>query len=167
MFISANRVQLQDKADHSTSSDEYSIYWRGFVYLDGVAAGTQSMKKFAADVSLEGICRPSERLKGVYSVVVHDHRSGDVYVFVDSSGLFQAFYSERFVSTSFLELVDAEQLRISDLDPEALVEFFHFGNVYWGKTLFLQIKKIAPNQIIRVSRDGILSLLPRAVPELS
>lgn len=125
------------------------------------------MVRFADDVSLEALARQSARLKGVYFVVLHDHRSRDSYAFVDGSGLFQAFYSERFVGTSFLELAEAEQLQPNDLDPEALVEFFHFGNVYSGKTLFSQIKKINPEQIIRLSSKGNLSLLPRAVRELT
>lgn len=170
MFISANRVQLQDKADHCIhciSGDDYSIYWRGFVYLDGVPAGTPSMVKFADDVSLEALVQQSARLKGVYFVVLHDHRSRDSYAFVDGSGLFQAFYSQRLVGTSFLELAEAEQLRPDDFDPEALVEFFHFGNVYSGKTLFSQIKKISPEQIIRLSPDRRLSSLPRTVRDLA
>ena len=170
MFIFASRVQLQDKADHCIhciSGDDYSIYWRGFVYLDGVPAGTPSMVKFADDVSLGALAQQAARLKGVYFVVLHDHRSGDSYAFVDGSGLFQAFYSERFVGTSFLELVEAEHLRRADVDPEALVEFFHFGNVYSGKTLFSKIRKISPEQIVRISSNGNLSLLPRTVQDLT
>ncbi|GEM_PF-1052761 len=169
MFISASRVQLQDKVDHSIhciSGDDYSLYWRGFVYLDGIPAGTPSMMKFADSFSLKAIAEQSSRLKGTYFVVVHDHRSGDSYAFVDRSGLFQAFYSQRFLGTSFLELAQAEQLYVNDLDPEALVEFFHFGNVYSGKTLFSQIRKLSPEQIVRLSSDGRLSLLPRAVRKL-
>ena len=125
------------------------------------------MVKFAEGLSLETIVQRSSRLKGVYFVVVHDHRSGDCYAFVDGSGLFHAFYSERFAGTSFLELVEAEHLRRADVDPEALVEFFHFGNVYSGKTLFSTIRKISPDQIVRISSNGNLSLLPRTVRDLT
>lgn len=169
MFISASGVQSRDKADHCIhciSRDDYSIYWRGFVYLDGIPAGTPSIVKFADEVSLETLAQQADRLKGVYFVVVHDHRSRDSYCFVDGSGLFQAFYSQRFAGTSFLDLAEAEQLRVSDLDPEALVEFFHFGNVYSGKTFFSQIRKISPEHIVRIS-NGNLSFLPRPTPDLN
>src|SRR5438270_8941234 len=167
MFISANRVQLHGNADQCISSNTYSIYWRGFVYLDGVPAGAPSMVTFADDLSLESIAQQSARLKGVYFAVVHDHRSGDCYAFVDGSGLFHAFYSDRFAGTSFLELVKAEQLRFADVDPEALVEFFHFGNVYSGKTLFSRIRKVSPEHIVWISPKGHSSLLPRAVRDLA
>jgi hypothetical protein len=167
MFISANRVQLRGNADQCMSSNSYSIYWRGFVYLDGVPAGAPSMVKFTDDLSLASIAQQSARLKGVYFVVVHDHRSGDCYAFVDGSGLFHAFYSDRFAGTSFLELVEAEQLCFADVDPEALVEFFHFGNVYSGKTLFSRIRKVSPEHIVRISPNGHSSLLGRAVRDLA
>src|SRR5690349_20797614 len=136
MFISANHIRSQDTTDHFISRDALTIYWRGFVYLDGVLSGAPSVEKFADEVDIGNLASMSTRLKGVYFVVVHDHRSGDIYAFVDGSGLFQAFYSEQFAGTSFLELVEAEGQQPPDIDPEALVEFFHFGNVYSGKTLF-------------------------------
>ena len=166
MFVSANHVQLQKKTDHSLSRENYTIYWRGFVYLDGAASGAPSIEKFADEIQFGDVTQQSTRLKGVYFVVVHDHRSGDCYAFVDGSGLFQAFYSQQFISTSFLKLAEAERSCKTDIDSESLIEFFHFGNVYSGKTLFSKIRKIAPEHIVCISREGRLSLQSRPLRDI-
>jgi hypothetical protein len=167
MFIAANHIQLQDKKDHCLRRDTYAIYWRGFVYVDGVPAGGPSIEKFADEIAIRNLAAESCRLKGVYFVAVHDRLSGDCYAFVDGSGLFHAFSSEQFAGTSFLELAEAEHLRVSDLDAESLVEFFHFGNVYSGKTLFPNIGKIVPEAIVCIPRIGPVSLQPRPLRDVA
>lgn len=167
MFIDANRVQPQAKTDRCLFRGAYTVYWRGFIYLDGLTAGVPSIERFV-DELVRGESLPSlaTRLKGIYFIAVRDQQSGATYVFVDGSGLFHAFYSNRFAGTSFLDLVDAERLSPADFDPESLVEFLHMGNVYSGKTLFSSIKKIDPAHIISFSRDGSLSLLPKPVRDI-
>jgi hypothetical protein len=167
MFISADRVQLRDKTDHCLFGKQFSIYWRGLAYLDGTAAGAPSIEKAFAEATVENFAERAGELKGVYFVVLHDHRSGNCYAFIDRSGLFQAFYSQKFASTSFLDLADAEHLRPADVDPEALVEFFHFGNVYSGNTLFSQIKKIGPEHIVCIPRSGAALLQTRPLIDIS
>jgi Asparagine synthase len=166
MFISANRIQLRDKTDHCLLGKQYSIHWRGFAYLDGTPAGAPSIEKAFAEAPVEHLAERAAQLKGVYFVVLHDHRSGNCYAFIDGSGLFQAFHSQRFASTSFLDLVDAEQLRTADVNPEALVEFFHFGNVYSGNTFFSAIKKISPEHIVCIPRSGAISLQKRPLRDI-
>jgi hypothetical protein len=85
---------------------------------------------------------------------------------VDNSGLHHAFYSDLGAASSFLQLVRQENLRVSDLDPEAIVEFLHFGCIYSGKTLFPQIRKIGPTVILRVPALGRVQLLPKPVRDI-
>ncbi len=84
------------------------------------------------NVGIEAACR---LLKGIFFLLVEDKPSGGVYAFVDNSGVFQAFYTDKIVSTSFLELVRNEKHTEVDLDLDAVVEFLHLGKLYSNKIL--------------------------------
>jgi hypothetical protein len=101
--------------------------------------------------------------------VVQYKNSGIVDVFVDNGGLYHAFCSNAALSTSFLDLCSFNGLRESQLDPETVVEFLHYGLVSFDRTLFADIRKITPEEIVRISPAvGIShirkSLLPLGSP---
>jgi len=142
---------------------EFGFCWEGFVYMQGVTAGAPSIQRLAEELPLN-LSVAASRLKGVYFLFVHDKQSGKRHAFVDSSGLFHAFYSDRFVSTSFLDLAATEGLATDDLDPDALVEFFHFGHIAFRRTFFSAIRKIDPAHIVTFSEDGKVHLIPKPLP---
>jgi hypothetical protein len=139
---------------------ELAIYWSGFLYADGKASGIDSVRRFAEALA-NGLPEATNCLKGVYMVVVTGKVSGDAYAFVDSSGLFHAFYSSRGVSSSFLTLVSQHRLNFSDLSPEALVQFFHFGYVPFGGTFSQEINRLNGEQIVCISSEGVMDLMPK------
>src|SRR5262249_1045634 len=147
MFASTHAIHEKRSEVRSMENRDYRFSWQGFVYMDGVPAGIRSIEKLAEDI-VDNLPAAASRLRGVYFLLIQEKRSGKSYAFVDNSGLFHAFYSDRHVSTSFLELAAAEGQGASDLDPEALVEFFHFGYIASGGTLFHKIRKIDPDQIV-------------------
>jgi asparagine synthetase B (glutamine-hydrolysing) len=147
----------------STETREFSFRWQGFAYLEGVLAGIPSIQRLAQEMLLD-IPGAASRLKGIYFMYVHDKRSGTHYAFVDSSGLFHAFYSTRHVSTSFLALASSEGLRSNDLDAEALVEFFHFGYIGFGRTFFSSIRKIEATHILVCAAGDKMHVIPKPVP---
>lgn len=162
MFASTSAVHANDGKVSSMENRDYVISWRGLIYMDGVPAGIPSIERLAENIA-ENLPVAVSRVKGVYFLLVHEKLSGKRYALVDNAGLFHAFYSDRYVSTSFLEIAAAEEQGASDLDPEALVEFFHFGHVASGGTLFHKIRKINPDQIVSLSAEGKLDLLPKPV----
>ena len=96
-------------------------------------------------------------------LLVEDNRSASRYVLVDNSGMFHVFCSGSGISTSFLELAASQGSRATDLNPEAVVEFLHFGYISFGRTLLKNIVKLSPEQIVRISRTGI-SFIPKSLP---
>jgi hypothetical protein len=162
MLIGANTIQATDSSLRSMETQDFKLRWEGFVYMQGVAAGAPSIQRLAEEMAIN-LPMAASQLKGVYFLLVHEKQSGNRYAFVDSSGLFHAFYSDRFVSTSFLDLAATEGLAAGDLDPDALVEFFHFGHIAFGKTFFSPIRKIGPAQIVSFSVGGKLQLIPKPV----
>jgi len=165
MLVGTNFFRATQSTGHSLDTEHFAFYWEGFAYMTGTAAGTASIHKFAEELSAD-LPLAASRLKGVYFMCVCDKRLGTRYAFVDSSGLFHAFHSNRHVATSFLELSNLEGLSVDDLDPSALVEFFHFGYIAFGKTFFDSVRRIDPNHIVILAPDGTLRFIQKPLAAL-
>jgi hypothetical protein len=148
------------------NTPEYEIAWLGFVYMDGVACGESSIRKFVAEIGAD-LAAVASKLKGVYFVAIRDRVKARTFAFVDCSAVYHAYVSAKLIGTSFLEVVSREQLRPDDLDPEAVVEFLHFGNIYSGNTLFSQIRKIEADEIVESRVDGSIATYKKSIPDLS
>src|SRR5208337_4346291 len=92
--------------------------------------------------------------KGIYFFVIQSKKSGEIRAFIDNSGLYQAFYTSDKISTSFLELAAHERHTPADLDPDAVVEFLHFGSLYSSKTFIPSIRRISHKDILYLSPGG-------------
>jgi asparagine synthetase B (glutamine-hydrolysing) len=157
---------IQREEDRLVTTERYEIAWRGFVYLDGVASGEASLRRFAEEI--EGnLAAAAEKLKGVYFIAVRDKLTDRAYAFVDNSALFHSYVSPQFVGTSFLEIVSLKGLRPDDLDPDSIVEFLQFGCVYFGKTFFNSVKRIDADVIVESRPDGSVAFLPKPIPDIS
>jgi hypothetical protein len=153
-------ASLEHTEVHLLETPKHAIYWSGFIYADGKSSGIDSVQRFAEALA-NGLLEALNCLKGVYMVVVADKISGDAYAFVDSSGLFHAFYSSRGVSSSFLKLAAQHVSDFPELSPEALAQFFHFGYVPFGGTFFKEINRLDGDQIVRISSAGTVSLMSK------
>ena len=167
MLITKNGVSSLGGLEYSWETQEHKFWWKGLVFVHSIPCGTDSLERFSKEISRSGIQDAVNCLKGNFLLVVEDKKSGVYYSFVDNSSLFQAFYSDTSISTSFLELVKYEGLSRSDLDKEAIVEFLHFGHISFRKTFFDSIKKIPGKQILTFSDDGKICFLPKLVPDLN
>ncbi|MGH9503933.1 MAG: hypothetical protein ACRD20_13870 [Terriglobales bacterium] len=147
-------------------SADYRIYWRGLLYSSGVSAGLPCITKLAVDLRLHNLQQLAPALRGSFLLIVQEKQSEDFFVLVDNSGLYHAFYSDAGFSTSFLDLAAFQGLGADDLDPEALVEFLHFGFVSFDRTLFRDIRKLPPEQILRISPVSGISLIPKFLAEM-
>jgi hypothetical protein len=160
--IAVSRERIASGAGvQSLQTDNHFVSWVGLVYVDGKQAGSNSVKHFLQQLP-RGLAAAVEELKGIYFIVLVDRSSGDTYAFTDGSGLLHVFHSADGVSDSFLDLVAHDKLQVSDLSPEALLEFFHFGFLSFGKTFFDSIKRLDPHQIARVDGGGRLTFIPKS-----
>lgn len=166
MLISAGKITREAGETNVLSTPDCDIYWRGFVYRNGLRAGKTSLGELAKARETE-IPRAAAQLKGAYFIAVNCKRSGACYAFVDPGGLYRAYYSARAVGTSFLELSRTEGCRAADIEPEALVELFHFGCIYENRTFFRQIHRIDPFSVISSHPSGTTEVLPKPVADIS
>jgi asparagine synthetase B (glutamine-hydrolysing) len=166
MLLNRGHVLSNDSETSSVITERYEISWRGLVYWPGSPAGAPSIRKFAEAMG-SGLADAAARLKGVYFIALRDRWSDLCYAFVDNSALYHGYYSTRFAGTSFLEIVALEDFQPRDLDPDAVVEFLHFGCIYSGKTFFRSIRKIDADAIVLLSPNGKIELLSKALPDIA
>jgi hypothetical protein len=166
MLIAGGKVIREASETGVLSSQSREIYWRGFPYKPGLRAGAESLRTLL-DAPEEDIPCIAAKLKGIYFIAVQCKTSGNAYAFVDQAGLFHAFRSARLICTSFLELARLEKCRAEDVDPEAVVEFFHFGCVYEDRTYFPTIKKINADVVLRCNSAGRIDSLAKRVLDIA
>lgn len=159
-----SRIQLGD--NYSSWEDmNYSFYWEGIIFIKGVPSGVDSIKKFSNIMAEMGIEKACRFLSGVFFLVIHDKTDDRYYSLVDNSGLFQAFYSNTHISTSFLNLVQTGDLKVGDLNKRSVVEFIHCGYIFFNRTFFKSINKIDGTQILSLSQER-LSVLTKEIPDI-
>jgi hypothetical protein len=158
--LSVDGASLEHTEVHVLETPKHAIYWSGFFYADGKSSGIDSVRSFSEALT-HGLLKALNCLKGVHMVVVQDKVSGEAYAFVDPGGFFHAFYSSRGVSSSFLKLASEHGSNFSELSPEALVQFFHFGYVPFGGTFLREINRIGGEQIVCISSAGTVSLMSK------
>ncbi len=161
MFIDSAAKYQGTEGLRCVETVDYKIYWLGFVYSRGIAAGRACIDRLATDLQNHSLEYLAATLWGAYLILVHNKRTDHCYVLVDNSGLFHAFYSDNGVSTSFLELAAFKGLRASDMDPATVAEFIHFGYISFDRTLFREIHKLPPEYIVCISPKGGISFLPK------
>jgi asparagine synthetase B (glutamine-hydrolysing) len=166
MLIRAGEITREAAETNALSTPAYDICWSGFAYRKGFLAGAPSLGEFNK-VCEADIPRAAADLKGAYFVAISCKESGNTYAFVDPAGLYHSYYSSRMIGTSFLRLSREEKFTSEDINPEALVEFFHQGCIYEDKTLFRGINKISPFSVVRSNPWGSTEVLPKPVADIS
>lgn len=146
----------------------YTIYWEGLVFINGILSGAESINIFIKEIRKVGVENACCLLKGIFFILIKEKESNDFYAFVDNSGLYQAFYTNEFISTSFLKLVEHGRYQVSDLDPESIVEFLYFGNLFFNKTFFEPIRRISSDTIIHLTHhDKKIKILRKIIPSIN
>lgn len=161
------QLLLREKAVSAFWEDnEYSVYWEGLVFVNGFLSGIESVKAFVSEARTKGIQDAVRILRGIFFISMKIKESGEIYAFVDNSGLYQAFYTENTISTSFLKLVERYQLKVHQMNPEAVIEFLSFGVMFFDKTYFPSISRIPRDMILKIVSDNaaILPLKKNILP---
>ncbi|MDA8087536.1 MAG: asparagine synthase-related protein [Nitrospiraceae bacterium] len=138
----------------SLENADYRAYWEGMLFIDGILSGETSVAAFFDELKktpIEDACR---LLKGIYFIVVESKKKGEIHAFVDNAGLYHAFYTDCAVSNSFLELARHEGYGPDDLSAESVAEFLHFGCLFFQKTYFDGIRRIARTDVLCLPEDG-------------
>lgn len=101
-----------------------------------------------------GVEQMARSLQGQFALVIGDPAAGVVHVVTDRCGSLHLFLVERdgavFVSTSSAVLGETEAL-----DPVGVHEFVATGIVYEERTLWKEVRKLAPATVTTIGRNGV------------
>ena len=148
MLLIKNDMTNLSARERFIQYDDYTVYWKGFIYIPFIHSGEASIKEFIKKIKEIGIQEAIQLLHGNFFVTVIDHRMKKSYSFIDNSGLFEAYYANDLISTSFLEIVKESKLTTKDLDKRRVIEFLNAGVLYNKRTFFEKVKKIDRLEIL-------------------
>jgi len=138
----------------------YTVYFLGFVFQLNIQSGLKSISDFLLKLDQgQDIKQIASILKGQYFIYIINDQTQRKYCFTDESGNFHSFYSDHFVSTSFIEIAKHLKFTKSDFNPSVVAEFIHWGNLHHNRTFFDRIKKIKGDEIITFNPDEKVRIL--------
>jgi len=128
--------------------DNYTIFWEGLLFIKGLAPGEESLAKFVEDLKKTSLPSIVENLSGVFACIINDKKNNVVYNFIDNSGLFNLFYSPKFISTSFLKIVEISQLRKIDINPMKYTDMVAANAFMRWETYFDSVNRLRYDNIV-------------------
>lgn len=142
----------------------YEIYYNGFVYLHGQIGVENILNKFC-DRMKTGDFQFVNELLGIYFICINDLKKSEKFIFIDNSGLYKAYMYQNVISTSFIELIENIDTLVTP-DYDAIVEFLHFGFVYFDKTIIEEINKLKPEFIYIINKNNKLEIIDKNIPRI-
>jgi hypothetical protein len=123
-------------------------------HRDGYASGQETL--LLEDFQKKGIRELTNSLEGFFTICIGDARERTLYVITDIIGSCHCFFRNVpggvAVSNSSLLLA---ALQPANLDPIACQEFLAVGVIYEDRTLFREVRKLAPASIYRFSAGAL------------
>ncbi len=132
-----------------------TVWWRGLIFIKGTAEGRASLVRFLELADQSGLPAACAHLSGNFTCVIHEKKSQRIHAFTDNSRVSNLFYSEDYLSTSFLELIKTIKPSADDLSPEAVCAFILTGQVYHAKALYRSISFLHPDEMLVVHNQTI------------
>jgi len=133
----------------------YTIWWRGLIFIKGVPAGEPSLLRFAERVDRDGVAAACAELSGNFTAIVSDKSRGCVWAFTDHNRVSNLYYSDGYISTSFLQLAKTLKPAPGQLDGESVYAFILTGQVYSSHALYQGISFLAADELLVVEQNAI------------
>ena len=163
-FCASNRGILEVQGLLSYSLGNTEIFVNGLIYAYGKKAGIETLKWIIEKLNKgEGV--PFAYLRGAFSCIVK--QENNLLAFSDNSNMHCIFYSNHYVSNSFLTIIDCEKKAGYALSPDidSICEYFTIGNIYFGKTFFQTIHILSSDKVLAL-RDGVISIEDKNVGDI-
>ena len=146
---------------HNYGIEEYcfsnaTIYLHGLLYVYGKKAGRESVEwlyeKFCSSKKI-----PYMHLRGTFTCILKT--TDELIVFTDNSNMHCVYYSEDYVCTSFLRIIqfEIEHERKLTFNNQAICEYYTLGNIFWGKSFFNEISILDSFHLINI-KNGKISI---------
>lgn len=141
--------------DMSVYTDgQRKLWWRGLLFIKGIAAGEPSIGKFFQLIDDTGLAAACDQVSGNFVAVLQDDGSGRCSLFTDNNRVSHAVYSGQTAATSLLQLLPLVKPTARDLDAEAVLAFIITGQVYSPFAFFKSIRFLQADEILHSGPDG-------------
>lgn len=153
---------------------EWVILFNGCIYNfrelknELVQKGIAFISKSDTEVILEGVAFYGidfiKKLNGMFAIVLWNTKKKELYMARDRYGikpLYYLFDKRRLVFSSEIKSIISTPYYITQLDLNALNEYFTFQNLFTYNTLFKNINLLPPGNIIKVD-SGTSDIVPKA-----
>lgn len=154
-------VDLSDQADQPMTccfDPRVRIVFNGEIYGyqklrqqlvdDGMSFRTNSDSEVALNAYLKWGTDFVNHIDGMFAIVIHDDRSGNVFLFRDRAGIKPLYYYHDGHNFAFASELRAVTTLCDDVtfqtDESALYDFFTYGYVPCPKTQFRNIRQLPP-----------------------
>jgi hypothetical protein len=140
-------ISISDKT-HFLKNKRFDVYWEGLVFVGGLAAGKDSITSFIEKLENSTLDHATYCLSGSFVCFLLDKDADTWHCFSDGSRLKPLYYTQKAISSSFLELAKRSNLKGSDMDSFCIVEFILTGYHFSSNIFFKQIKVLNADEIL-------------------
>ncbi|MEO7993963.1 MAG: hypothetical protein ABI743_06150 [bacterium] len=151
---------------HRVTTDAWEAIWTGFVCLLGVPAGATSIGKLLDRLTPATIPARTAELHGVFWLILIDRATGQRFCCIDPHYFYRAYVGGPYAGNCYLDLVRALGLKAADLDPDTVMELFHYGQMFIGNTFTSAVRRLRHDEVITWNAAGKPVSLPRPVQEM-
>ena len=140
------------------------FYIDGFIFSYWKKAGAETVE-WLYNWFIEKKDIPFNYLAGAYSCIIKTEEK--IVAFSDNSNLHCVYYTDNYISNSFLSLLEYELKtgRKCNFDIDSLCEYLTIGNVFFGKTFFSDIYILDSSASI-VIEEGVIRKVPKGIGDI-
>ena len=148
----------------SSSDRRYWVVYNGEIYnhpeikqeleAKGHIFRTRSDTEVLLHLWEEYNIRSLEKLNGMFAFAIYDRHDNRLFLARDRFGvkpLYYAYSQGFLIFASEIKAILASKLVKAEINPEALVEYFTFQNIYRSHTLFNKVHLLQPGEFLEVT----------------
>jgi hypothetical protein len=141
--------------------------WKGFLYIPGCLSGIESVAFFCDQLRNFHIQTAVISLKGCFFAELFDKREKATFYFTDNSGMHKAYYSNRIVSSSLIDITHKLKMKHNDIAIDFIIEYLINGILSFNKTIFHNIVRLDYKTIIKVDINGAVKVITKSISSLN
>mgnify|MGYP006296575163 CR=1 FL=1 len=154
MLFSIKDNKIIGEKVNSFENKRYKIDYEGLIFIKGLKPGYNSLEVFADQFEKSGTSTFSI-LSGNFICCIKDKKNNIYYIINDNGGSKNIYYSDNYISTSFLNLLKIEDYKVNDLVEKNIVEYIITG-FQFTKDMFLKnIKKLDIYEYFKIKNSNL------------
>lgn len=131
----------------------YEVFYQGVIFCRKLKTGEETIKYILNKYNRTDKISFKD-IYGAFIIIIIDKNTGKKLIFTDNSKMRSFYLGKNFISNSFLELIKYEKELNYDMDNVA--QFITLGVVYFGKTVFQEIKLTLSEKYYEIIEGKIL-----------